>query len=76
MTCVNGRSAIVSEKVLRQMSLLVSVQIPVSTIARPPSSSSSQRLIWSRSKGRGMRSQWMPSATRIVIPVCGFESNS
>src|SRR5438552_15041084 len=45
--------------------------MPVSTMVQPPSSCSSQRLMWSSANGSGMLSQWMPGATSIVVPGSG-----
>src|SRR3990172_9193360 len=44
---------------------------PVSTTVTPAPSSISQRLMWSRAKGSGMRTHWMPGATAVAVPPAG-----
>src|SRR6185437_1884274 len=52
-------------------SRVVLLLMPVSTIAQPAPSSTSQRLMWSRAKGSGMRSQRTPGATSTAVPAGG-----
>src|SRR5690348_13280935 len=45
--------------------------MPVSTIVQPSASSISHRLMWLSWNGSGMRSQWMPGATFLIVPGSG-----
>src|SRR5258708_1694856 len=54
-----------------QIARVCSLPMPVSTMVQPPSSCSSQRLMWSSANGSGMLSQWIPGATSSVVPASG-----
>ena len=58
------------------VSLVLLLPIPVSTMVQPASSSSSQILMWSSAKGRGIRTHRIPGATVTAVPASGMASLS
>src|SRR5690242_8424130 len=58
-------------KICSQIALVSAVWMPLSTIAQPAPSATSQRLMWSRAKGSGMRSQRTPGAISSAVPAGG-----
>src|SRR6185437_14836070 len=68
---VTGRPSSAEAKSPSHNVLVVSLLIPVSMIAQPAPSSTSQRLMWSSAKGSGMRSHLTPGATIRASPAAG-----
>src|SRR5581483_6313934 len=79
MRRVIGLPSSALSKICSQSALVSALLMPVSTIAQPAPSATSQRLMWSSAKGSGMRSQRTPGAISCTVPggggaACGKRS--
>src|SRR5215469_3085552 len=71
MRRVTGLPSSAVMKICSQSALVSALWMPLSTIAQPTPSATSQRLMWSRAKGSGMRSQRTPGAISCAVPEGG-----
>src|SRR5215472_11143724 len=71
MRRVAGLPSSAVAKICSQSALVSALWMPLSTIAQPAPSATSQRLMWSRAKGSGMRSHRTPGAISCAVPAGG-----